>query len=41
MKSGTGYYIRIPSPLMDMIEHRALYLVTLEPLEEEEEHEQR
>ena len=34
MKSGSGLYIRIPTALTEMIEHRALYRVTLEPLEE-------
>ncbi len=38
MRSGGGLYIRIPTALTEMVEHRGLYLVTLEPLEEGEEH---
>ncbi len=37
-KSGRNEHIWIPLALRGVVKHRALYLVTLEPLEEGEEH---
>jgi len=33
-KAGRNWHVAIPIPLREMIEHRGLYRVTLEPLEE-------
>ena len=37
-KSGKNWHICVPIPLREMVRHGDEYLVTLEPLEEGEEH---